>query len=127
MDLLDQLGNHIQRLLDIATNKDVIRTQALEDDPELRIVRRGGSESHSPHKLFENMYTISLASNALIEEIEIVQQKEGFSDMIFFRIRSFRTGNQEVSNEVLWVLLEEKMYRTFTIIEGNGVRYKSLK
>lgn len=72
----------------------------------------------------ENLSIVSSASNALAEEIKTIREEKYFSDINFFQIRSFRTGNLAAANEILWVPLEKKFNRKFTEISGKGSKYK---
>ena len=74
----------------------------------------------------ENFQIVSSAVDVLIEEVLRIQKQEGFEDLDFFQIRSFRTGPRNASNEVLWGILEKKLDRKFTTVSGSGARYKEI-
>lgn len=74
----------------------------------------------------KNMHTLASATDALRKEILQIKHNEGFEDVDFFQIRSFRTKNLPVENAVLWVPLEKILERKFTKVEGEGVGYTQL-
>jgi len=69
---------------------------------------------------FSNFHIIQSATDAITDEIFVIQRDENFKNIHFFQIQSYRAGSF-VRNAVLWASLEEALDEKFTTLQmGKG-------
>lgn len=66
----------------------------------------------------QNFQTLETASDSIIEEVFQIQEQEGFTDINFFQIESYRTGSQSARDAILWTPLEKKLKRKFVKVDN---------